>query len=42
MNEISALTKETPQSSLAPFRHVGLQQEICHLEEGPHLTRLAP
>lgn len=34
MNEISALIKETLQSSLARFGHVRIRQEVC-----PHLTR---
>ena len=34
MNEISALIKGTPESSLAPFCQERAQQKVCHLEPG--------
>lgn len=37
----SAFIKVTPQNSLVPGNHVRIQQEVCNLEEGPHLTLLA-
>ena len=46
MNGISALIKETPQSSLTPSAMWGYSKKsaVCNLEEGFHqnLTMLAP
>lgn len=39
MNSISDLTKEAPESSPASFHHVSIR-EVCHPEEGHHLTML--
>lgn len=39
MNEISAILKEASQSFPAPWARKG---EVCHPEEGRHLTMLVP
>lgn len=31
--------KQNPTGLLRLFHHVKIQREICHPEEGPHLTR---
>lgn len=44
INGISALIKETPESSLSLFYHVMIQQEEITMKqkEGPHQTRNLP